>query len=212
MRAVFLHGFGADCLSWLGNQAALPEVEKVALDLRGHGKSLNDLHDGTIEDLARGVLDQLGDGPPAMLIGHSLGGGVALWLAAHHPEKWTELFLLAPLGLGKDVDMTRLERYPETENEAEMMRFLVGLVADPSIMKPEFAAYAMSQLAKTGGRDALRKIVKNLPASAETLVQLLPTVAATNLNATVFWGGEDTVVQPDPARVETIGTLVKLPG
>ena len=212
MKAVFLHGFGADCLSWLGNQVALPEVEKIALDLRGHGKSLNDLQDGSIEDLALGVLDALGDGPPAMLVGHSLGGGVALWLAAHHPEKWTGLFLLAPLGLGKSIDMARLTRYPETENADEMMGFLEGLVADPSIMKPEFASYAISQLDEPGGRDALRKIVHNLPTSIETLVHLLPSVAETGLDVTVCWGAEDDVVRPDLARIEQIGTLIELPG
>lgn len=211
MRAVFLHGFGADCLSWLGNQAALPEVDKLAPDLRGHGKSLAALQDGSIEDLARGVLDQIDDGPPAMLIGHSLGGGVALWLAAHCPERWAGLFLLAPLGLGKDVDMDRLKRYPETENDEEMMHFLEGLVADPSIMKPEFATYAMSQLEKPGGRDALRKIMDGLPASTETLGEVIPSIAETGLDVTVFWGDEDDVVRPEPAQVDKIGTLIELP-
>lgn len=212
MKAVFLHGFGADCLSWLGNQTALPEVEKLVLDLRGHGRSLEDLRDGSIEDLARGVLDQLEDGPPAVLVGHSLGGGVALWLAAHYPEKWKSLFLLAPLGLGKDIDMARLAHYPETDNESDMLRFLESLVADPDIMKPEFATYAMSQLDRPGGREALRKIVRNLPKSAETLAQLLPSVADSGLDITVFWGDADNVVRPDQARIETIGTLVELSG
>jgi pyruvate dehydrogenase E2 component (dihydrolipoamide acetyltransferase) len=211
MRAVFLHGFGADCLSWLGNQAALPEVEKIALDLRGHGKSLGDLQDGSIEDLAHGVLDAVGDGPPAWLVGHSLGGGVALWLAAHYPERWKGLFLLAPLGLGKNVDMDRLKHYPEMENSDEMMRFLKGLVADPGIMKPEFAAYALSQLNEPGGRDALREIIEAMPASIETLLQLLPSVAETGLDVTVYWGTKDDVVRPDPARIEQVGALIELP-
>ena len=122
-RAVFLHGFGADRLSWLGSVSALTEVDCVTPDLPGHGTAVDALEDGTLEDLATGVLTRLPDGPPAWLVGHSLGGGVAMWLAANHPERWRGLVLFAPLGLGKDIDHARLQGYPDIADEDEMMAY-----------------------------------------------------------------------------------------
>src|SRR2546423_1997013 len=38
--------------------------------------------------------------PPALVVGHSLGGGVAMHLAIRHPELVSGLVLIAPVGLG----------------------------------------------------------------------------------------------------------------
>jgi pimeloyl-ACP methyl ester carboxylesterase len=38
--------------------------------------------------------------PPALVLGHSLGGGVAMHLAIRHPELVSGLALIAPVGLG----------------------------------------------------------------------------------------------------------------
>lgn len=211
-KAVFLHGFGADCLSWLGNMGALPELDKMSPDLRGHGNSLGSITDGSLADLAEGVMADIGDAPPAWLLGHSLGGGVALWLAAHYPDRWKGLFLMAPLGLGLGVDMARLRRYPEITDEDEMMAFLESLVFDKTKMKREFAAYALSQFDKPGGRSGLRKIVEQVPQAAETVQSLLPRVVDTGLEVTVFWGQDDTVARPDPKLIAPFGPMVEYPG
>ncbi|XP_075496597.1 uncharacterized protein LOC142533648 isoform X1 [Primulina tabacum] len=84
-----LHGGGYSGLSFALSASKIKEKARViSLDLRGHGKSStgNDL-DLSIETMCNDVLAVLktmyGDSPPAIVIvGHSMGGSVAVHVAA----------------------------------------------------------------------------------------------------------------------------------
>ncbi|KNA21684.1 hypothetical protein SOVF_040640 isoform A [Spinacia oleracea] len=84
-----LHGGGYSGLSFALSASKIKDKSQVvAMDLRGHGKSIsdNDL-DLSIDTLCTDVLAVLstmyGDSPPAIiLIGHSMGGSVAVHVAA----------------------------------------------------------------------------------------------------------------------------------
>lgn len=88
-RAIHLvHGFGADRRSWLANQHAVAAAGRVyALDLPGHGETL--LTDpGCLDDLAR-IVEKAIEGSgvsPVHIVAHSLGGAVAIALAAARPD------------------------------------------------------------------------------------------------------------------------------
>lgn len=84
-----LHGGGYSGLSFALSTSIMKEkVRVVAMDLRGHGKSsTEDELDLSIETLCNDVLAVLktmyGDSPPAIiLVGHSMGGSVAIHVAA----------------------------------------------------------------------------------------------------------------------------------
>ncbi len=85
---LLLHGIGASANDWDFQLPALLRAHTVIrLDLRGFGRSETGCW-ATIEDLARDAADlltglQVG---AAHVIGHSLGGAVALALAVHRPE------------------------------------------------------------------------------------------------------------------------------
>ncbi|XP_074304975.1 uncharacterized protein LOC141639891 [Silene latifolia] len=84
-----LHGGGYAGLSFALSASKMKEKARVvAMDLRGHGKSItdNDL-DLSMETLCADVLDVLKtmyeESPPAIvLVGHSMGGSVAIHIAA----------------------------------------------------------------------------------------------------------------------------------
>ena len=212
MRAVFLHGFAADRLTWVGTTPAIPGIDAVTPDLPGHGNSIGDLGDGSLEDLASRLIAGIKCDPPVWLIGHSLGGGLALKLAAEMPELFRGLVLLAPIGLGRRLGIVPLREYSNLRDEDEMRRFLEPLVAKKGVIAPMVVDNALRQLERDGARDALAKIADQLPTIDSELCALLPRVAECGLDITVIWGTEDNVASPDQERIEKLGTLVELPG
>lgn len=92
---VLLHGAGGNALSWAPNQRRLTNARVFAVDLAGHGKSPGMFH--TIQDAAAAVLDFLTalDLPPAVLVGHSMGGAIALMAALLAPQRVAALGLVA---------------------------------------------------------------------------------------------------------------------
>lgn len=85
--AVFIHGAGADHTVW-GNQIAAMRGRfgAIALDLPGHGRSPR-IPEASIPSYARHVEVFLEGAAPtgSVLIGHSMGGAVALLLALDTP-------------------------------------------------------------------------------------------------------------------------------
>ncbi len=96
-RLVLIHGSGCSADSWRYQVDGLSrEFEVVAPDLPGHGAS-EPVGDPSVERYAamvKGVLQRIGK-RKVFLVGHSLGGAVALDVALKHPELLKGLVLLA---------------------------------------------------------------------------------------------------------------------
>ncbi len=94
---LLIHGSGVSARSWTEQLRGLGRALRVlAVDLPGHGES-DPGPQATVEayaDAAHGMLEALGTGP-VFVAGHSLGGAVALALAARHPEAVRGLVLLS---------------------------------------------------------------------------------------------------------------------
>uniref|UniRef100_A0A069DYU3 Protein phosphatase methylesterase 1 n=1 Tax=Panstrongylus megistus TaxID=65343 RepID=A0A069DYU3_9HEMI len=90
---VLLHGGGYSALSWSLLSAKLTELvecQLLALDLRGHGNTSTPSDDDlSIETLANDVVEVINtvydECTPIILVGHSLGGSIAVH-AGHHPN------------------------------------------------------------------------------------------------------------------------------
>lgn len=94
---VLLHGFLENSKMW--NKLAsdlIPNFRVITVDLLGHGESENIGYVHTMEDMADVVYEVLTSLSiqEATFIGHSMGGYVALALAALYPEKINGLVLL----------------------------------------------------------------------------------------------------------------------
>ena len=194
--ALLLHGFGSDSLSWIVNQPALEGVAQLyALDLPGHGASHHDVGDGHVATLAERVADALDRrGLKRLhLIGHSLGGGIALLLAQSRPDLVASLVLIAPAGLGHAVDPNFLAAYPSLRSAIETEALLRQLVQQPRLIGRTLVARVIEQLERPHARIALRTVADGLARSSAALVDAAAAVAASDLPRLVVWGGNDRI-------------------
>ena len=105
---VFVHGITSSSASWEPVLPALAEhFTIVAPDLLGHGQSdkpAGDYSLGSHACLVRDLMLALGH-EQGTLIGHSLGGGVAMQVAYQFPELVSRLVLVSSGGLGREVSL-----------------------------------------------------------------------------------------------------------
>ncbi len=97
---VFLHAGVADRRMWRAQVAALaaaaPPFRALAYDRRGFGDTLHaDEPFSQVGDLLN-VLDAISPGKPAILVGCSQGGRIAIDAALAHPDRVRSLVLVAP--------------------------------------------------------------------------------------------------------------------
>ena len=103
---LLLHGMACDHTTWLSIIDRLAERHTViAPDLLGHGRSDKPRADYSVAGYANGMRDLLTvlGIDRVTVVGHSLGGGVAMQFAYQFPERTERLALLAPGGLGSEV-------------------------------------------------------------------------------------------------------------
>jgi pimeloyl-ACP methyl ester carboxylesterase len=161
--AVYVHGLGGSSLNWTDLMSRLqPYVDGWAVDLGGFGGSPppRDV-DMTPAGHARGVaelIDHIGNGP-VHLFGNSLGGAVALQLAARRPDLVRTLTLVSPAlpslfatksnfhlpviavpGVGERL----VPKYLESDAGGRVRGTIDVTFADPSRVAPERLAEAVA--------------------------------------------------------------------
>ncbi|HET8756705.1 MAG TPA: alpha/beta fold hydrolase [Solirubrobacteraceae bacterium] len=105
---LLLHGITDSSATWEGVAPALADhFTLIAPDLLGHGESATPRGDyslGAHASGARDVLTALGI-ERVTVVGHSLGGGIAMQFAYQFPERCERLVLVSSGGLGREVHM-----------------------------------------------------------------------------------------------------------
>jgi pimeloyl-ACP methyl ester carboxylesterase len=103
---VLLHGIASTSDTWAPVASGLAERHTViAPDLLGHGASAKPRGDYSLGAFASGVRDLIAalGYDRATVVGHSLGGGIAMQFAYQFPERVERLVLIASGGLGREV-------------------------------------------------------------------------------------------------------------
>jgi pyruvate dehydrogenase E2 component (dihydrolipoamide acetyltransferase) len=194
---VFLHGFAGDYNGWLFNQTVLADRHVTyAIDLPGHGGSSKDAGDGSLDtlvDVVAGTLEALEVGR-AHIVGHSLGGAVAAAYAAKHPGRVSALTLIAPAGLGREINQRFIDGMIAASGRKDLMPVLQLLFADPGLVTRDMVNDLLKFKRLDGVDAALRAIAGASFAGGAQKLQLRDSLAASGVPAQVIFGADDAII------------------
>jgi pimeloyl-ACP methyl ester carboxylesterase len=157
---LFLHGYAGSAYWWRRNLADLSAIRRVyAPDLPGFGGSRLRRPftlAGAVETLAewmaaRGIAC-------ADVVAHSMGGQVALLLAARYPERVRSLVLAAPAGIPFDTGLVGIAWRASRSRRAGDPRFTPLVVASAWQAGPRVLWQAVSQIRSQDVRPALADV------------------------------------------------------
>ncbi len=122
---ILIHGAGGNHLYWPPQIRRLPGERIFAVDLPGHGKSAGVGHH-SIADYAAGIVDFMDELTlnRAVLVGHSMGGAVALEAAIRWPRRVLALVLIGTAA-HLHVSRTLLHNASDPAKEAEAVHKVV---------------------------------------------------------------------------------------
>jgi pimeloyl-ACP methyl ester carboxylesterase len=213
---LLLHGIGDSSQAWL---PVLPQLARthtvIAPDLLGHGRSDKPRADYSVAAYANGMRDLLGvlDVDQVTVVGHSLGGGVAMQFAYQFPERTERLVLVGAGGVGKELNpLLRLVSAPLADQ-------LLAVFRVPGV---QLQSRAVAELLRLLGTDVgldsvdLLRVIHALPdaRSRSAFIRTLRSVVdwrgqvvtmldrcylAAGMPTLLVWGRRDAVVPVDHA-------------
>jgi pyruvate dehydrogenase E2 component (dihydrolipoamide acetyltransferase) len=200
---VLIHGYGGDLNNWLFNQPVLAESHRThAIDLPGHGGSSKDVGSGDLATLTGAVLaflDAKGI-DKAHLVGHSLGGAIALQLALDHPGRVSAATLICPAALGPDINMDYIEGFIAARRGKHLKPVLEMLVADPELISRDMIEDILKFKRLDGVEAALKTIASAVFPNGRQAVDLSGRIAEAKPPLQIIWGTKDRIVPPSHAE------------
>jgi pimeloyl-ACP methyl ester carboxylesterase len=202
-RLALLHGFGGVADVWHDIAERLSVNHRmIVYDLPGHGRSLNYPKAGPPKIAARAIADDLRSrGPgPLHLVGHSMGGAIAVLVALGAQDLVASLTLVAPGGMGEEINAPLLRRFGDAQSHHEIAACLKAM-STPGAPDPDPRAAVLA--AARGSAEQHRKLVE----IAELITRdgrqgVIPTniLASLSIPVSVLWGTDDPVLPYAQAR------------
>lgn len=194
---VLLHGFGACHRVWDDLVSALAgTVRTLAYDLPGHGASLAIADATSPRKAAQAIAADLAarNLPRVHLVGHSMGGAVAVLTALAAPERIASLTLLSPGGIGPEIDGPVLRRYAVATDAVELAACLAAM-SGPDAQPPAAAVDALLAMRRAAGQiERLAEIAAAITRDDRQGAIPAAMLAALSMPVRVLWGTHDPVL------------------
>lgn len=166
-RIILIHGAWGNAMNWVRVEPLLTaqghSVE--ALDLPGHGASSVAPETVGQPDYVEAVLERLRAGPPAMLVGHSMGGIVVAQVTARAPEHVTKGVYVAALLPRDGESLLSLVKQQDTPGVQASVR--PGPTPGTTVLDPSAAATLFPD-AKPREAEAAMAAMSAQPNTAQT--------------------------------------------
>jgi len=192
---VLLHGFGTSQGSWRALAEQLRDLPVLGIDLPNHGKSPRaEIPD--FDAVAQAVLERLdSEGINEVhLLGHSMGGGTALALTGLLASRLRSLTLVAPAGLGPEINGAFIDGILRASSEASLRPWLVQLFGDASRLSGSFVATALQELGNETKRAGLAAMAARLLPDGTQAESLRARLEGLVIPVKLLWGTLDRVL------------------
>jgi 2-hydroxy-6-oxonona-2,4-dienedioate hydrolase len=212
---LLLHGTGGEGARWMPNIKALAAEHHVyAIDQIGFGQSdkpLTNYHTGVMAEFATGFLKAVGVSK-ASVVGQSMGGNVALYMAVHYPQMVDHLVMVdgggfraanAPAPAAPATPNWHARQIANAATKEESLEYLKLLYYDNSIITEKMiednlilrlkSAFTIDKMSESGA--------KGLGVMTED------EVSALNLPTLIVWGNQDKIA--NPAGAERLHAAIK---
>jgi pimeloyl-ACP methyl ester carboxylesterase len=215
---LLIHGITGTSANWRRVIGPLSErYTVIAPDLLGHGESAKPQGDYSLGAYASGIRDLLVllGHERASVVGHSLGGGIAMQFAYQFPERLDRLVLVSSGGLGREVSpLIRAATLPGSEYVlpllvAEPLRDavsalnralgVVGLRAGPDLRE---VSRGFASLGDIEARQAFIHTVRGIIDPGGQRVSATDRLyLAAEVPTLIVWGERDPIIPVDHAQI-----------
>lgn len=196
---VLIHGFGANSAAWNALRAHLdPSLPVVIPELPGHGRATA-LARPSLDALAEAVLSKLEEAGigECHLVGHSLGGAVAAVLSASPAIRVRSLTLIAPAGLGPEIDAAFLDGFLAARTPESLAPWLERLVGNANTLPRGYAQAVLRERERLGVGAPLAALSTTLFPDGTQALRIAGDIAGFAGPLKVIWGRADRII---PAR------------
>jgi pimeloyl-ACP methyl ester carboxylesterase len=201
---LFIHGLGSSSIVWRDIPQALSEYfHTISVDLIGFGGSDKPKVDYTISyfsEFIKNFLIQIGikgQQDKIIIIGHSLGGYIALEYAIENIEQIEKLVLIDSSGMLKKPTKL-LEKYLDAALESnpffrynKIKKVFESLLSNPYLLLPIIIDIFISVIEKPGAKHAFESAFKN---STTNSINLEKLERIKQIPCLIIWGDKDNLI------------------
>lgn len=217
---LLIHGIGDNSTTWAGVQTQLAQrFTVIAPDLLGHGKSDKPRADYSVAAYANGMRDLLSvlNIDSATVVGHSLGGGVAMQFAYQFPQLVDRLILVGAGGVTKDVNIAlRAASLPMGTEALALLRLplllptlrLLGRVGGPLLGDTRIGRdipnmlRILADLPEPTASSAFARTLRSVVDWRGQVVTMLDRCYLTqSVPVQLIWGSQDSVIPVSHAEM-----------
>jgi 4,5:9,10-diseco-3-hydroxy-5,9,17-trioxoandrosta-1(10),2-diene-4-oate hydrolase len=217
---LLLHGVGAYMERWLPSFATLATQHRVyAMDMLGHGRTEKPSSATYSWEAGAQFVKSFMSAvkiETASLVGHSMGGAIALNMALKFPAMVAKLVLACSAGLGRETPLAfrlltvpmlgEMLTRPSRKGSAQMLK---SLVQDQTVLTDELFELQYEMVAQPGAQQAFLKCVRwgfNPFGPYEHYYSpILGGLASINHPTLIVWGREDPYFPVAQAQVAAKG-------
>ncbi len=213
LPVILIHGFGADASSWqLVESHLLENYSLHTIELPSHGGSSIALNHTSVTDLTKVVSQAVSNLAPngCHLIGHSLGGLLAITVAKKLSPMIKSATLIAPAGLGQEISRDFLQRFITVKKRREMKEVLALLVENSNLITSHMIEKALMAGRIDGATEALTKISEDMIKQSQN-GSVKKIFEKLNCSLKVIWGSKDLVVPVAESNCEIIEGVGHMP-